>query len=81
MQLWGLQYKKDMDLLEWEENHQDDQVAGAPLLWDNLRGQRMVSMKKKKLWGDPIAPKEAYKKNWRGTFPKSMQELDKEEWL
>lgn len=31
-EVWDLQYKKDMDLLEQEENRQDDWVAGAPLL-------------------------------------------------
>ncbi|GAB0204358.1 hypothetical protein GRJ2_002901400 [Grus japonensis] len=32
VQLWGPQYRKDMELLEPEEGHKDDQKAGAPLL-------------------------------------------------
>lgn len=35
---------------------------------DSLRGLGMFRMKKKKLWGDAIAPKEAYKKTGEGLF-------------
>ena len=53
VQVWGLQYKKDRELLERvQRSHKDDQGAAAPPLQRQAEGAGLVQPGEEKLQGD-----------------------------
>ncbi|GAB0190744.1 hypothetical protein GRJ2_001539700 [Grus japonensis] len=80
IQLWGLQYKTDMELLEQVQRRATKMTRGLEHLSheDRLRELRLFSLEKRRLWGDLIAAfqylKEAYKKAGEGLFTRAWSD-------
>jgi len=57
VQLCVLQYKKDMDLLEWVQGRATKVIQGLEDLFceERLRVLGLLSLEKRRLWGDCIA--------------------------
>ncbi|GAB0210070.1 hypothetical protein GRJ2_003472800 [Grus japonensis] len=74
IQLWGPQYKTDMDLLERVQRRAMKLIGGLEHLSyeDRLRALGLFSLEKRRLWGDLIAAfqylKGAYRKAGEGLF-------------
>ncbi|GAB0183761.1 coagulation factor XIII A chain [Grus japonensis] len=74
IQLWGLQYRRDVELLEQVQRRATEMIRGLEHLSyeDRLRELGLLSLEKRQLWGDLIAAfwylKEAYRKDGEGLF-------------
>ncbi|PKU33679.1 hypothetical protein llap_16017 [Limosa lapponica baueri] len=55
VQLWSLQHRKDMDLLEWVQGRAMKTIMEHLPDEDRLREVGLFSLEKRRLWGDPIA--------------------------
>ncbi|GAB0205188.1 hypothetical protein GRJ2_002984400 [Grus japonensis] len=80
IQLWGLQNKEDMDLLERLQRRATKLIRGLEHLCceDRLRELRLFSLEKRNPWGDLIAAfqnlKGAYKKAGEGLFTRACSD-------
>ncbi|GAB0185689.1 hypothetical protein GRJ2_001034200 [Grus japonensis] len=74
VQLWGPQYRRDMELLERVQRRAMKLIRGLEHLSceDRLRELGLLCLEKRRLWGDLIAAfqylKEAYRKAGEGLF-------------
>ncbi|GAB0179446.1 hypothetical protein GRJ2_000409900 [Grus japonensis] len=80
VQLWGPQYRRDMELLERVQRRTTKMIGGLEHLSyeDRLRELGLFSLQKRRLWGDLIAafqyPKGAYRKNGEGLFTRASSD-------
>ena len=80
VELWGLQHKKDMDLLEQVQRRAMKMIRGLEHVSyeDRLRGLGLFSLEKRRLRGDLIAAfqylKGAYKKAGEGLFTRACSD-------
>ncbi|GAB0182652.1 hypothetical protein GRJ2_000730500 [Grus japonensis] len=80
VQLWGLQHKKDMELLERVQRRAMKVIRGLEHLSyeDRLRQLRLFSLEKRKLRGDLIVAfqylKGAYRKSGEGLFTRAWSD-------
>ncbi|GAB0183955.1 hypothetical protein GRJ2_000860800 [Grus japonensis] len=80
IQLWGLQYKTDMDLLEQVQRRATKLIGRMEHLSyeDRLRELGLFSLEKRRLWGDLIAAfqflKGAYRKDGKGLFTRACSD-------
>ncbi|GAB0179549.1 hypothetical protein GRJ2_000420200 [Grus japonensis] len=80
VQLWGPQYKKDMELLEQVQRRATDMNRGLEHLSyeDRLRELGLFSLEKRRLWGDLTAAfqhlKGAYRKAGEGLFARACSD-------
>ena len=80
IQLWGPQHKKHMDLLERVQRRATKMIRGMEHLSyeERLRKLRLLSLEKRRLWGDLIAAcqylKGAYKKAGEGLFTRACSD-------
>ncbi|KFQ08789.1 hypothetical protein N330_12613, partial [Leptosomus discolor] len=81
VQLWGLQYRKHMDLLEWIQRRATKMIRGLEHLpyEDRLRELGLFSLEKRRLWGDLMAAfqclKGAYKKDGARLFMRACSDM------
>ncbi|GAB0181777.1 hypothetical protein GRJ2_000643000 [Grus japonensis] len=70
IQLWGPQYKRDMELLERVQRWAMKMIQGLEHLSceDRLRGLGLFILEKRRLWGDLHYLKGAYRKAGEGLF-------------
>ena len=80
VQLWGLQHKKDMDLLKQVQRRAMKMIRGLEHLSyeDRLKELGLFRLEKRRLQGDLIAafqyPKGAYKKAREGFFTRACSD-------
>ncbi|GAB0183073.1 hypothetical protein GRJ2_000772600 [Grus japonensis] len=80
VQLWGPQYRRDMELLERVQRRATKLIRGLEHLSyeDRLRELGLFSLQKRRLWGDLLAAfqylKGAYKKAGEGLFTRAWSD-------
>ncbi|PKU31343.1 rna-directed dna polymerase from mobile element jockey-like [Limosa lapponica baueri] len=84
VQLWNLQHKKDMDLLEWVQRRATKMIRGLEHLSyeDKLRELGLFSLENRRLWGDLITAlqylKGACRRDGEGLFMRECSNRTRE---
>ena len=74
IQVWGPQYRKDVELLQWVQRRATKMIRGLKHLSyeESLRELGLFSLEKRRFWGDLIVAfqylKGAYKNERESTF-------------